>query len=211
MEDLVAIIHFIVLGLSLAAPIGPMNIEVLKRGLTEGLLSSWLVGLGGMSGDMILLLSIFFGFRDFMQSTVILYLMYSIGIVMLSYLGITSILAALNSEFSNLEFAHRKSQNAFLAGFTISLANPISLVFWFGVYGTSLQVVTSTHSIIYSMFCSLGIILGLFLWNLNLVLTVHFSKRIINEKIMRGITLFAGITLLCFGIQFIVRFIELLF
>ncbi|WML44718.1 LysE family transporter [Neobacillus sp. PS3-40] len=211
MEDLVAIIHFIVLGLSLAAPIGPMNIEVFKRGLTEGLLSSWLVGLGGMSGDMILLISILFGFRDFMQSTVILYLMYSIGIVMLSYLGITSIFAALNSEFSNLEFARRKSQNAFLAGFTISLANPISLVFWFGVYGTSLQVVTSTHSIIYSMFCSLGIILGLFLWNLNLVLTVHFSKRIINEKIMRGITLFAGITLLCFGIQFIVRFIELLF
>lgn len=211
MDDLLAIIHFIVLGLSLAAPIGPMNIEVLKRGLTEGLLSSWLVGLGGMSGDMILLLSIFFGFRDFMQSTVILYLMYSIGIVMLSYLGITSIFAALNSEFSNLEFARRKSQNAFLAGFTISLANPISLVFWFGVYGTSLQVVTSTHSIIYSMFCSLGIILGLFLWNLNLVITVHFSKRIINEKIMRGITLFAGITLLCFGIQFIVRFIELLF
>jgi threonine/homoserine/homoserine lactone efflux protein len=209
MEYFLSIIHYIVLGLSLAAPIGPMNMEVLKRGFSEGFISSWLVGLGGLAGDVIILISIFFGFRDLIQNIWIQYFMYIIGIVLLSYLGITSITAAFKIKFSPTGFNRGNSRNAFLSGFIISIANPISLIFWFGVFGTSLQVLNSTHSLLFSIICSFSIIVGLFLWNLNLVLTVYFSKRILNEKVMRGITLIAGITLICFGIQFLVRLMKL--
>jgi threonine/homoserine/homoserine lactone efflux protein len=209
MENFITIIHYIALGLSLAAPIGPMNIEVLKRGYTEGFLSSWLVGLGGLSGDILILLSIFFGLQDFMQNKLILYVMYLLGVVMLSYLGITSLKKAINKTFSEPECVQSNSSNSFFTGFTISLANPISLVFWFGVYGTSLQLLTTTHSIPFSILASFAIIAGLFLWNLNLVLTVYFSKKMMNVKVMRGITFIAGICLLFYSIQFLCRFIIL--
>jgi threonine/homoserine/homoserine lactone efflux protein len=210
MEYLLTIIQYIVLGLSLAAPIGPMNMEVLKRGFTEGFMSSWLVGIGGLTGDVIILISIFLGFRDVMQNTWIQYLMYIIGAGMLCYLGITSIYVAFKKRLSRSNLNQGKSRNAFLSGFTISMANPISLVFWFGVYGTSLQLLISKHSLLFSIICSFSIIVGLFLWNLNLVLTVYFSKRLLNEKVMRGITFIAGITLICFGVQFLVRLMRLI-
>jgi threonine/homoserine/homoserine lactone efflux protein len=210
MENFLSIIHYIILGLSLAAPIGPMNIEVLKRGFTEGFISSWLVGLGGLAGDVIILISIFWGFRDLIHYIWIQYLMYMIGTVMLSYLGITSITAAFNRKQSPTDFNRGISRNAFFTGFTISIANPISLIFWFGVYGTSLQVLISTHSLLFSIICSFSIIVGLFLWNINLVLTVYFSKRILNDKVMRGITLIAGVTLVCFSMQFLIQLVKLI-
>jgi threonine/homoserine/homoserine lactone efflux protein len=199
-----------VLGLSLAAPIGPMNIEVLNRGFREGFLSSWLVGLGGLTGDLIILIFIFLGLQDFMQNIIIQSLMYIIGIVLLSYLGVTSIYnALLKKSFKQTVNARSKARNAYFSGFLISLANPISLIFWFGIYGTSLQILTSTQSISFSILCSFAILAGLFLWNLNLVLTVFFSKRIMNEKIMRVITFIAGMSLLYFSVRFIIRFIIL--
>jgi threonine/homoserine/homoserine lactone efflux protein len=209
MEYIISIFQYIILGLSLAAPIGPMNMEVLKRGFTEGFISSWLVGLGGLAGDVIILISIFFGFRDLIQNIWIQSFMYIVGIAMLSYLGITSITTAFKIKFNPTGFNRGNSRNAFLSGFIISIANPISLIFWFGVYGTSLQVLISTHSLLFAIICSFSIIVGLFLWNLNLVLTVHFSKRVLNEKVMRGITFIAGITLICFGIKFLFRLMKL--
>ncbi|HJV31711.1 MAG TPA: LysE family transporter, partial [Bacillales bacterium] len=204
MEKFLIIIHYMVLGLSLAAPIGPMNIEVLNRGFKEGFLSSWLVGLGGLTGDLILLIFIFFGLQDFMQNIIIQSLMYIIGVILLSYLGVTSIYNALKKSFKQPDNARSKARNAYFSGFLISLANPISLIFWFGIYGTSLQILTSTQSISFSILCSFAILAGLFLWNLNLVLTVFFSKRIMNEKIMRVITFIAGISLLYFSVRFII-------
>jgi threonine/homoserine/homoserine lactone efflux protein len=209
LEKFLIIIHYMVLGLSLAAPIGPMNIEVLNRGFKEGFLSSWLVGLGGLTGDLIILIFIFFGLQDFMQNIIIQSLMYIIGVLLLSYLGLTSIYNALKKSFKQPDNARSRTRNAYFSGFLISIANPISLIFWFGIYGTSLKILTSTQSISYSILCSFAILAGLFLWNLNLVLTVFFSKRIMNEKIMRVITFIAGMSLLYFSVRFIIRFIIL--
>ncbi|OQO98502.1 lysine transporter LysE, partial [Geobacillus sp. 44C] len=45
----------ILLGLSLSIPIGPINIEMIKRGIKFGFFHSWVVGLGGMSADLVLM------------------------------------------------------------------------------------------------------------------------------------------------------------
>lgn len=209
MELLLTILHYMILGFSLAAPIGPMNMEVIKRGLTEGIRSSWLVGLGGLSGDVILLVGIFFGFHQLLQNQLIQLLMYTFGVGMLIYLGVSSIQIALYKKMDT--FDHGKhGKNAFLTGFTISIANPISLVFWFGVYGTSLQLVKSNFSLTVALICSFAIILGLFLWNLQLVLIVHYSKKMLKEQVLRGITFCAGILLIGFGGQFFLDLIKLL-
>ncbi|MGM2834842.1 LysE family transporter, partial [Bacillus cereus group sp. Bce025] len=48
-----AIIQQIVLGISLAAPVGPINIEMLKRGIERGFWDAWVVGIGGMTADIL--------------------------------------------------------------------------------------------------------------------------------------------------------------
>ncbi len=211
LENLITFIHFIVLGLSLAAPVGPMNIEVMKRGLTEGLFRSWLVGLGGITGDILLLLAIYFGFAQFMELILIKILMYLVGIFMLGYLGVNSIISTFSTKAIYKEKGLKKqSAHPYLTGFIIALANPINLVFWFGVYGTSLQSLTATHTFTTSIVCSFAIILGLFLWNLNVIFTVHFSKQLMNEKAIKFITFSAGICLLGFTVHFINQLVNLL-
>lgn len=55
----------VLLGLSLSIPIGPINIEMVKRGIKYGFFHSWVVGLGGMSADIVLMFAIFFGLSVF--------------------------------------------------------------------------------------------------------------------------------------------------
>ena len=59
------ILQNIVLGISLAAPIGPANIAVIRRGLKYGFLPAFLVGLGVVFADMTYLLLIYFGLANF--------------------------------------------------------------------------------------------------------------------------------------------------
>ncbi|MDN4524606.1 LysE family translocator [Fictibacillus fluitans] len=203
MNDWITLIHFIVLGLSLAAPIGPMNIEVMRRGLTEGFFASWCVGLGGLTGDILLLLGIYIGLGKVMQIPGVQIGMYIIGIVLLSLLGWQSFSHAFRTkERQDTASKETSPKGAFMTGLMISIANPISLIFWFGVFGTSLHVLTASHSAVFSILCSFAIILGLFLWNLNLVFTVHFSKRLLSLNVMRTIMVLAGLCLLGFACHF---------
>jgi threonine/homoserine/homoserine lactone efflux protein len=212
LEILLTFTHYVVLGLSLAAPIGPMNLEVIKRGITSGFLQAWYVGLGGLSGDIIILIGIFFGLHQVIELIYVQIVMYVMGVFILGYLEISSIKLA----FSKIPHLYRQEEinkhgnNAYLTGFLIAIANPLSLFFWFGVFGTSLKVLMEVNSTIISLVCSFGIIFGLFLWNLNLCFTSHFSKKIMSERFMRGITLLAGIFLFGYAVNFIYHLFRLL-
>jgi threonine/homoserine/homoserine lactone efflux protein len=212
LEILLTFTHYVVLGLSLAAPIGPMNLEVIKRGITSGFLQAWYVGLGGLSGDIMILIGIFFGLHQVIELTYVQIVMYVIGIFMLGYLGISSMKIAFSKvpHLDRSEGLTSQGKNAYLTGFLIAIANPLSLLFWFGVFGTSLKVLMEVNSTIISLVCSFGIIVGLFLWNLNLCFTSHFSKKIMSERFMRGITLLAGIFLFGYAVNFVYHLFLLL-
>lgn len=55
------------LGLSLAAPIGPVNVEIIRRGLKSGFRQALLAGAGAMSADATYLTLIFFGLISFLN------------------------------------------------------------------------------------------------------------------------------------------------
>ena len=43
----------VVLGLSIAAPLGPVNLAVIQRGLSEGFWGAFLLGVGSTAADLI--------------------------------------------------------------------------------------------------------------------------------------------------------------
>ena len=71
-----AIIQQIVLGISLAAPVGPINIEMLKRGIERGFWHAWVVGIGGMTADVLFMLLIYFGLSSVFMYTYVQAFMY---------------------------------------------------------------------------------------------------------------------------------------
>lgn len=86
-----AIIQQIVLGISLAAPVGPINIEMLKRGIERGFWHAWVVGIGGMTADILFMLLIYFGLSSLFMYTYVQAFMYCTGFFLLFYLGFQSV------------------------------------------------------------------------------------------------------------------------
>ena len=48
------IFSYILLGISLSAPVGPINIAQINKGI-KMVLSAWLVGVGAMSADVVMM------------------------------------------------------------------------------------------------------------------------------------------------------------
>ncbi|QPC46002.1 LysE family translocator [Mangrovibacillus cuniculi] len=203
MELFISFIHFVVLGISLAAPVGPINVEMIRRGLSNGFYSSWLVGLGGMSADIVFLLFILFGIAPFLQHPLVQTCMYVIGFGMLVYLGITT----LKTSFSNepiIQDSPNKSTTSYWSGFGIALFNPINFVFWFGIFGSSIQELMG-NGWGHALFACASLLLGIFLWNLNVAFTVHFSRNLVNDRLLKVMNGVAGMALIGSSVPLLIK------
>lgn len=204
-------IQQVVLGISLAAPVGPVNLEMIKQGVEKGFWHAWLVGLGGMTADIVFMVLIYSGLSPIFMYTYIQLSMYCIGFFLLFYLGFTSIKQGILKP----EVEYKKEEvggvrQSYLTGFLIALSNPLNLIFWFGVYGSTLSSlltkVSKQEAILYS-FC---IISGIILWNLNIAFSIHFGRRLLQPKIISFITAAAGLTLIGYSIHFAYKAMQLL-
>lgn len=205
-----AIIQQIVLGISLAAPVGPINIEMLKRGIERGFWHAWIVGIGGMTADILFMLLIYFGLSSVFMYTYVQAFMYCAGFFLLFYLGFQSVKQGISH--SNMEYKQEEIgglKQSFMAGFLIAISNPLNLIFWFGIYGSTLSSlltkVTKQEAFLYS----LCIIVGIILWNLNIAFSVHFGRTLLKKKALGYITAGAGIILVGYSIHFAYKALQL--
>ncbi|MDM5317000.1 LysE family transporter [Fictibacillus sp. b24] len=198
-DFMLSIIHFIVLGISLAVPIGPIKLEMIRRGFNGGFWPSWLVGLGAVSADFIFMLVVFLGLSPFLQYKPVQLTMLSIGIVMLSYLGTTTMKNAFSAKVLPHINNNISNKNPFWTGFIIALMNPYNFMFWFGVYGGALQSIPSSSGKLVKIGLSFCILAGIILWNLNVAFTVHFFRSLVNENTIKWVTCVAGAGLIGFS------------
>lgn len=172
---MVDIIQEIILGISLAAPIGPVNVEVIRRGLRHGFLSALLLSLGAATADTTYLLLIYFGLSNFINIPLIKTSIWVFGAIVLLYLGCLSV----KEYFDKIYFQKtnpKAGRNSFIAGYLITISNPMTIVWWLGVFGaiigSSIQMVSKTAALL----SSLTIIIGVILW--FFILIAPFWKKI---------------------------------
>src|SRR4051794_22897770 len=58
--------HFL-LGISFAVPMGPVNFEIVRRGIGQGFLCAWFVSLGALTADFVYLIAIDQGISVYMS------------------------------------------------------------------------------------------------------------------------------------------------
>jgi threonine/homoserine/homoserine lactone efflux protein len=200
--------HFMMLGISLAVPVGPIKLEMIKRGLSGGFWPSWLVGLGAVSADFIFMLMIFLGLSPFLQHTFVKITMLFAGIIMLAYLGSSTIRMAFSQKKLLSVKEEKPEQKPYWTGFIIALMNPFNFVFWFGIYGGTLQSIPGDFEWWVDAFLSLFIIAGIILWNINVAFTVHFFRTLINDITIRVLTGLAGAGLLVFACHLFIQLLR---
>lgn len=224
--DLITIIDKIILGIGLAAPIGPVNAEMIKRGLASGFWGSFNVRLGGALANFILLFLAYFGLESIMKYPKLIFTISNVGVIILIYLGIKSILTSVSKQKLNLSLNknlnkdndleqnsndnkihsryHRYSiKNGLLVGFGLSFASPIGLMFWLSTFATSMQQgkspkVFNINDLIINMF----IIVGVLIWGFFISIVLHYFSKIIDEKKLKIITAISGLILIYFGIKY---------
>lgn len=86
------VLGYIFLGLSLSAPIGPINAAQLDTGIKKGFWHSWLIGLGAMTADIIYMLLVYMGIVHFISIPFMQAFLWLFGSFVLIYTGVESLL-----------------------------------------------------------------------------------------------------------------------
>ena len=204
------LVQNILLGLTLAAPIGPVNLEIIKRGLNSGFKQAFLTGAGAMCADTTYLILIFFGLTSFLNFAFMKIFLGIAGGIILIYLGAASAKDFFRKADATENKPHRLFKSSYVNGYVLAISSPMTIVWWTGVFGALLAAQTHTQTTISAFFSCLSILLGCFLWVFSLAAALHWGKKIINEKITRFISFFAGLFLILFGIYFLYRAVGLI-
>jgi threonine/homoserine/homoserine lactone efflux protein len=202
MEKLIlTLLKNILLGISLAAPIGPVSAAAIKNGLRGGFFPALSTGLGAASADTTILLLIYLGLARFIEIPSVQLVIWIGGSAILIYLGVTTILekpGALEAEPGGKSAL----TGAFASGYVIAISSPITIVWWLGVFGAILTDTVRTATKLEALLSSLTIVLGVILWFVFLGAALHAGKRFVNERTFRIVSATAGIVIIGFGLYF---------
>ena len=199
-------IAYIILGLTLALPVGPITIEMTKQGLKNGFAHGWSVGLGGMTVDLFLIVLIYFGFSTILSQPEIKVAMWLIGAIFLLVIAIDSIRNA-DKDIVFGEGNSRKSiRSSYLNGFLVGIS-PGNILFWVGIFGTVLaNSIDSAHSSF--LVISSGILMGILLHDVGLLSMVAISRKFMSQLFIKRVSIGAGIVLLGFAAYFGYEFVN---
>src|SRR3954469_285371 len=192
---------YILLGFTLAAPIGPVNSARLDKGIKNGFWHAWIVGAGSMIADGLFMLLVYLGMVHFLQIPMIQIFLWLFGAFILIYSGVEG-LAGLNS----ITLADSRGKDSlfkcFLTGFIMSITSPLSILFWLGIYGSILAKTAQVNGTGMLLVYSGMIFLGLTLWDILIAALTTGFRRFLNMASLRFITIFSGVSLIGFGLYF---------
>jgi L-lysine exporter family protein LysE/ArgO len=204
-------ISYIILGLSLSAPMGPINAAQLDKGIRFGFFHAWLVGVGGMVADGIFMLLIYFGVSQFIDTPVIKLSLWVFGFFVLTYTGIEGILKSGSITKTSHQNPHETKGKAFRTGFFMAISNPLSILFWLGIYGSMLAQASGSYEAGQLFLYSMGIFLGITLWDLTMAGVATGARKLVSPVVLSVISIISGLILMGFGIYFGVQACRLLF
>lgn len=188
------------IGLSIAAPVGPIGVLCIRRTLAEGRLKGLLSGLGAASADMIYGAIAAFGLDAVTQTLAGLTTPLKIaGGIFLIYLGLKTF-REKPGEVGN-QIASGSYAGAYLSTFLLTLANPMTIFSFLAIFaGTALGSSTpSPMMIVFGVFC------GSAAWWLTLSQGIGLIRSRLDMKFMTWINRIAGGIIITFGILALLR------
>jgi threonine/homoserine/homoserine lactone efflux protein len=195
------LISYVILGFTLAAPIGPVNSARLDKGIKNGFWHAWIVGAGSMIADGVFMLLVYLGMVQFLGIPVVQIFLWLFGGFVLIYSGIESI---KNANTITLSYSRQKDSlfKCFLTGFIMSITSPLSILFWLGIYGSVLAKTAQTNGTESLLIYSSMIFLGLTFWDVFVAALTTGFRKLLNVKSLIAISIVSGASLIVFGIYF---------
>ena len=189
----IEILNKILLGITLAAPIGPVSVEMIRRGLKYGFLSAFVVRLGAAVGNLACLLISYYSISQLEEKHFAVTGLSILSLILLVHRSYVCITTSIES----LEFHCNKAKNSgVLTGLFLSVANPIAFIFWSGI------VSNSQNSFNSDLISNLLIIVGVLIWGVIFSLFLSVGKDYLTQKSLLYINRISGLIMLYYCIKF---------
>jgi threonine/homoserine/homoserine lactone efflux protein len=185
------------LGVSVAAPIGPIGTLVIREGLERGTVPALLIGLGAATVDFIYLALVYAGIAPLLvRLPVLMTLCYTGGALLLGQMAWGALRRAWSGALP-APATGRQTRNNFLHGFGLTLLNPGTIVSWLGLGGAFAGAYLTRTSIPVAAGVLVAVFAGSAAWFLTLAGVTGGVGRLAAGRawVFRMVNLLAGLAL----------------
>jgi len=184
----------VVLGITIAAPPGPVNAMAAQQA-SRSWLSSWLVLFGATTADGLFFVLTYFGLTELIASSEVKEALFLAGGAIMLWLAYVT----LRSAGRPLQSKRQRTGYSYVLGFTIGISNPFQIAWWVTV-GIGM-IATFGLSIV------VGFFTGIVGWTLAFATLLHESVTR-YERTYAYVVYVSGAILVGFGIWFVYSAIQ---
>jgi threonine/homoserine/homoserine lactone efflux protein len=195
MISLFIVITGLFLGLSMAAPPGPVMAMILKKSM-DSVKSGFLIGMGAMTADLILL-AIVYTLNKSVNLKSIMPEVFLLGGLYFIYLSLNIFLELTGKRRDTNQTT--KENSSYLKGLTTGILNPMQIGWWL----TAGLSILDTEGITPYYFFYMGIIIYVYV----ICILINKSYGKFEKKVSYSVNIFSILILFTFGLYFIYSFI----
>ena len=188
----------LIIGFSIAAPVGPIGILCIRRTLAEGRLPGFISGLGAATADALYGCIAGFGLT-FISSFLIHQLRWfqPIGGAFLCYLGVRAFLSKPADPLTSEK--GKGLGSAYASTFFLTLTNPMTILAFAAIFA-GLGVASESKDYVTAGVLVLGVFLGSTLWWVILSSGVGLFRKKFDLGALRWVNRISGTILMGFGL-----------
>lgn len=194
------LLNGLVVGITVSLPLGPMGILCIQRTMNKGVKSGIVSGLGIAVGDTLYAIIAGFGISfimDFLDAQHLI--IRFIGGLFLIYLGYKIFVTNPGKELRKQRRKRYNPISDFFSVFFLTLSNPITIIFFGGVFA-GFGLVEKDASVYHTIMLVVGVFFGAMLWWGLLALIVNIFRHKIRLRNLWWINKITGVVIMLLGI-----------
>ena len=188
----------LIIGFSIAAPVGPIGVLCIRRTLAQGRTSGLISGLGAATADAIYgciaALGLTFSSSLLINQQIRLRL---IGGAFLCYLGLKTFLSQPIQKPANTQGNNLVS--AYASTFFLTLTNPMTMLSFAAIFA-GLGVTSTSGNYVLAMVLVLGVFIGSALWWLLLCAGISLFQTTLTPRRLQWVNRISGVMITMFGL-----------
>lgn len=189
-----------IIGFSVAAPVGPIALLIMRRSLNEGRLSGFVSGLGAATADLVCGLTAALGISAITSLITSHHAaLQLVGGLFMIWLGVHAFKAKDPTTATQRPLHERNLFLAYLFTFLLTLSSPLTLVAMMGVVAAT-GVGGPAYSHLDTVILGGGIFLGSATWWLLLTSLAGWLGRKLGHQVLHVINMIAGGIIVGFGL-----------
>ena len=212
-----------IIGFVAAAPIGPVNMVAIRRGIVGRWTHTLACGIGSAAGDMLLFMLVLLGGRFLLPDPAqplphhVEIILSVVGVLVLLPLGSYFLYKAFKNPIQEYARARRSLRGSppkhliadVITGGVLTVINPASLLYWAAVATTWLPRAQATELGAAAAWWGLAFAsAGLMTWFTILTFFVRFMPDRLGPGFFRVVNILSGLLLIGFGIASAVMFVR---